>query len=129
VTQGFTELVVLGPDGTSHWEAGGVTISGTRISAPLKPLGPAGKYTIKYNIVSDDGHPVAGTITFNLTVAGPAVSKPAGPVAAPAAAAVSTPDTDPAPLWPWIAGGVLLLFAGAVIASRIVAGKSGSPRG
>jgi methionine-rich copper-binding protein CopC len=132
VAEGFTELVVLGPDGASHWEGGGVTVSGAQVSAPLKPLGPAGKYTVKYHVVSADGHPVSGTVPFTLTVAGPAASRPAAAavsssaVAAPVAAAVPAQDPGTVPLWPWIAGGVVLVLAGAIIANRIVGGRSAS---
>src|SRR5689334_11457195 len=48
----FTELAVLGPDGTSHWEAGPASIVDARVSAPLRPLGPAGVYTIRYRVTS-----------------------------------------------------------------------------
>ncbi|MTD57824.1 hypothetical protein GKO32_28160 [Amycolatopsis sp. RM579] len=36
----------------------------------LRPLGPAGTYTVGCHIVSDDGHPVSDTFTFALTNAG-----------------------------------------------------------
>jgi methionine-rich copper-binding protein CopC len=130
---GFTELVILGPDGTSHWEAGPAKISSTRLSAPLRTLGPAGSYAMHYRVISADGHPVSGTVNFTLTAAGPGT--PATPGAAgnsPAAGAqaaaginpqpaVALPSTtnDTVPAWPWIAGGVVLLGVGIVVARRI----------
>ncbi|WP_410611502.1 copper resistance CopC family protein [Amycolatopsis sp. lyj-109] len=109
----FTELAVLGPDGTSHWEAGPASVVDARVSAPLRPLGPAGSYTIHYRVTSADGHPVTGTIPFRLAVAGPAS-------AAPVAAAVTRPDGDDAvPLWPWITGGAVLLGTGFAVARRL----------
>ncbi|EOD63424.1 copper resistance CopC family protein, partial [Amycolatopsis vancoresmycina] len=83
----FTELSVLGPDGASHWEAGPASVVDARVSAPLRPLGPAGGYTIRYRVTSADGHPVSGTVPFRLTVAGPGG-------AVPAATAVTRPDAD-----------------------------------
>jgi methionine-rich copper-binding protein CopC len=109
----FTELAVLGPDGISHWEAGPASVVDTRVSAPLRPLGPAGSYTIRYRVTSADGHPVSGTIPFRLAVAGPGA-------AMPAAAVVARPDGDgPMPLWPWITGGAVLLGTGFAVARRL----------
>lgn len=43
---------------------GRVAISGTKISIALKaPLNP-GKYTVKYRVVSADGHVVSGSYSF-----------------------------------------------------------------
>ena len=109
----FTELAVLGPDGASHWEAGPVSVVDARVSAPLRPLGPAGTYTIRYRVTSADGHPVSGTVGFRLTVAGPGT-------AAPVTAAVARPDGDgPMPLWPWITGGGVLHGTGFAVARRL----------
>ncbi|HET6710508.1 copper resistance CopC family protein, partial [Amycolatopsis sp.] len=109
----FTELAVLGPDGTSHWEAGPASVVDDKVSAPLRPLGPAGNYTIRYRVTSADGHPVSGTVPFRLTVAGPGA-------AVPAVAAVARQDGDsPVPLWPWITGGAVLLGTGFAVARRL----------
>ncbi len=109
----FTELAVLGPDGTSHWEAGPASVVDARVSAPLSPLGPAGTYTIRYRVTSADGHPVSGTVPFRLTVAG------AG-AAVPATVAAGRPDGDgEVPLWPWITGGAVLLGTGFAVARRL----------
>ncbi|MEU0532660.1 copper resistance CopC family protein [Amycolatopsis tolypomycina] len=106
----FTELAVLGPDGTSHWEAGPASVVDDRVSAPLRPLGPAGAYTIRYRVTSADGHPVSGTVPFRLTVAGPGVAEPA----------VAPQDGDGSvPLWPWLTGGAVLLGTGFAVARRL----------
>ena len=45
---------------------GRVTVSGAKISNALKsPLNP-GKYTVKYRVVSADGHVVSGSYTFTV---------------------------------------------------------------
>jgi methionine-rich copper-binding protein CopC len=109
----FTELAVLGPDGSSHWEAGPASVVDDRLSAPLRPLGPAGVYTIRYRVTSADGHPVSGAVPFRLTVAGPGA-------AAPAAAMTASPGgTGSMPLWPWITGGAVLLGTGFAVARRL----------
>ncbi|MFE3176496.1 copper resistance protein CopC [Amycolatopsis sp. NPDC059090] len=122
--RGFTELAVLGPDGATHWESAAVAVTGPTLSAPVKPLGPAGKYTVEYRVVSADGHPVSGSYSFTLTKAGPGVA----PVAAPPSAA-QAPHAAPAatandasggiPVWVWIAAAAVLLIAGGIVAARI----------
>jgi copper resistance protein C len=127
---GFNELVVLGPGGTSHWEDGKATVVDATISVPVKVLGPAGLYTIKYHVVSADGHPVSGSVAFTLTTAGPANAQPAAVAAPPSAEAAraqtSTPDSEQTPLWPWIAGVVVLVALGVVVARRVAAGPRDS---
>ncbi|HEY3478204.1 MAG TPA: copper resistance CopC family protein [Streptomyces sp.] len=111
VERSFTELVVLGPDGTSHWEAAPASVVDARVSAPLRPLGPAGTYAIRYRVTSADGHPVSGAIPFRLTVAGPGSPVPA--------VTASAPDDNTAPIWPWISGGAVLLGTGFAVARRL----------
>lgn len=117
VQNGFTELIVLGP-GDTHWEGGPPTIDGDSVRAPLRPLGPAGWYTMEYRIVSADGHPVTGAARFQLTVAGSGT--PAGPsgysggalIQPQETATVAAAPTTVASIWPWIVGaGVALILA------------------
>ncbi|WP_410567323.1 copper resistance protein CopC [Amycolatopsis sp. cmx-4-61] len=115
----FTELAVLGPDGASHWEAGSVSIVDGRVAAPLRPLGPAGGYTIRYRVTSADGHPVSGAIPFRLTVPGPGTADPATAAPDTAAMAASPADGGSMPLWPWITGGAVLLGTGFAVARRL----------
>ncbi|WP_243769607.1 copper resistance CopC family protein [Amycolatopsis acidicola] len=115
IESGFNELVVTGPDKTSQWQNGAATVSAEKISVPLRPLGPAGEYTVAYHIVSEDGHPVSGSYTFTLTVAG--TGTPAQGQSAVAGAPAG--DESTVPVWVWVAGGVVLLGAGVVIARRI----------
>ena len=39
-------------------------VGGARVSTKIRIKIPAGKYQIKYRIVSEDGHPVQGSIYF-----------------------------------------------------------------
>lgn len=111
--RGFTELAVLGPDGTSHWEGGPPVVTGEKLSAPLRALGSAGVYTVKYRVVSADGHPVSGAVPFTLTTAG------LGTAAAPKVRTETAVVDDNVPVWPWIAGAALVALAGAFVARRI----------
>jgi copper resistance protein C len=119
----FSTITVIGPDGTD-WHTGPVTANGTTISTALRPLGPAGQYQIGYRVVSDDGHPVTGSVAFTLTAPGPGAAAPAAPQAPPlatppAAAVQPAPDTDQTPVWPWIAGAAVLVGVGVIAALRV----------
>lgn len=114
---GFTELAVLGPDGTSHWEGGAPTIVAEKLSAPLRTLGAAGVYTVKYRVVSADGHPVSGSVPFTLTTSGAGTA--VDPVVQTDTAVVRPAADDAMPVWPWIAGAVLVAIAGVFVARRI----------
>lgn len=113
VESGFTDVEVVGP-GNTYWAAGPPTIEGNTVSAPVGPLGPRGSYTVRYQIVSDDGHPVSGQLAFTLAAAG--TGRPAkGPVGgrvASAQAAASTSTTDqPSVAWLWLAGAAVVAVA------------------
>jgi methionine-rich copper-binding protein CopC len=126
VDPGFATITVVGPDGTSY-QTGDVTGDGGEVRTGVSPLGPAGTYEIGYRVVSDDGHPVSGTVAFTLTAPGPAAAAPSAapePTAAPAPAPAVAPQADAqqsegAPVWPWILGAVVLVGAGAVSALRL----------
>jgi methionine-rich copper-binding protein CopC len=124
VQNGFTELIVLGPDNT-HWEAGPPSIDGDTVRAPLRPLGPAAWYTIEYRIVSADGHPVSGASRFRLTVAGGGT--PGGPSAYSGGALIQPQDAAnvavtpaaAASIWPWIVGAGAALILAFTLARRL----------
>lgn len=55
-------MKVTGPDGLYYGD-GCVTVNGPSVSMPAA-LGPAGDYTLDWQVVSADGHTVSGTIPF-----------------------------------------------------------------
>jgi copper resistance protein C len=128
----FATMSVVGPDGTNY-ATGQVSAAGGQVSTAVSPLGPAGAYEIGYRVVSDDGHPVQGKVSFTLTTPGPgaATASPAAAAVAPTAVATPAPATtavDPqadsrpsegAPIWPWLVGAVILVAAGAAVALRL----------
>ena len=132
MTADFNTLTVIGPD-NAHYETGPITAQGTTVTIGVGPLGPAGRYEIGYRVVSEDGHPVTGSVAFTLTTAGPgaaqaaAASAPAAPstgpaapeAAPPASAAANTTDGGGMPVWPWIVGAVVLVGGGVVAALRL----------
>ena len=124
----FVTVSVVGPNGTQY-QNGVASAAGGQITTALSPLGPAGPYEIGYRVVSDDGHPVTGKVSFTLTAPGPGGALPtpsvaaAAPVPAPAPAAVdpqaSIQQSEGAPVWPWLVGAVVLVSAGAAAALRL----------
>ncbi|MFD8499606.1 copper resistance CopC family protein [Amycolatopsis sp. NPDC059657] len=110
---GFTELVVIGPDSVSHWEAAPPHVSGATVSAPVRTLGSIGQYSVRYRVISADGHPVSGAFGFTLTVAG------GGAPAEVAGHQQATPIDRGFPLWPWISGMIALLITGGLVANRL----------
>ena len=77
-------LTVVGPDGAHH-EQGAVTVRDKVVSVPVGALPQAGQYEIGYRVVSSDGHPVSGSVTFDLTT--PSAPAGAATTGAPAQAA------------------------------------------
>ena len=125
VQDGFTEVELTGPGGT-YWAAGSPTVSGDTVTAPLRPLGPAGHYTIRYRIVSADGHPVSGAAGFTLSTAGGG-SPAAGPVGprsrsansvATSADAAATVSGGGIPFWGWLAAGCAVTVLLGLLAAR-----------
>jgi methionine-rich copper-binding protein CopC len=124
----FSTITVVGPDG-AHYETGDVGAEGGTISTALLPLGPAGQYKIGYRVVSADGHPVSGEVSFTLTTPGPGAgaeapasapaSEPAPAAAPPAEGGGAGGENGGTPIWPWILGAVVLVGGGVVAALRL----------
>jgi hypothetical protein len=104
----FAAMTVVGPDG-NVWSTGEPTVQGAVVSIDVRPLGPAGAYTVNYRVTSADGHVVSGSWSFRLTV--PGTGTP-GPAAASAAAGGGLP------VWPFVVVAVALVAAGALWAVR-----------
>ncbi|GAA3163765.1 hypothetical protein GCM10010466_63370 [Planomonospora alba] len=90
--QGFAQISLTGPDG-ARWEDGKTSVDGAEVSVRVRPLGPAGKYVVGYRILSSDGHPVSGKVTFTLTAPGPGAAAPS-PSASSAGDAGAGPGAD-----------------------------------
>ena len=113
--QGINEITVVDANGGHYEVAGDPTIKDTAVSAKVNALGKAGEYKIGYRILSADGHPVSGELTFTLTKDG------TGTPTAPANADASSGDSGSGgglPVWVWIVGAVVLLGGGMFFALR-----------
>jgi copper resistance protein C len=114
--EGLNSVAVTGPDG-KEWQGGPATVDSNVVSAPVRELGPKGVYTIGYRIVSADGHPVSGKVTFTLTTAGNGTPAPAS--ASTGSAAPATGENSGLPIWVWLVGAGVLLGAGLFVALRM----------
>lgn len=96
----FAAMTVVGPD-ANLWAVGDTQVNGAVVSVALRPLGPAGRYTVNYRVTSADGHVVSGSWSFTVTTS---------TTATPGPAASTSAQQGRMPLWPFIIG------AGALIA-------------
>ena len=123
VNPDFVAVKVRGPGGSET--AGKPAVDGTAVTQALADDLPAGKHTVTYRVVSTDGHPVSGTVTFTSTAA-PASASPsptasATPTPSPTASVVASPETtvtaEPASedsgggATPWLVVGAVVLLA------------------
>jgi methionine-rich copper-binding protein CopC len=104
----FVAMTVVGPD-RNLWSAGEPTVEGPVASIGVRPLGPAGTYTVNYRVTSADGHVVSGSWSFRLMVAS---------TGAPGPAAAATTTDNGIPAWPFAVVAVLLIGAGGFWAVR-----------
>jgi copper resistance protein C len=116
--QGYNTVNVVGPDG-SYWTDGQVRVEGNSVIAPLRELGPAGVYTVGYRVLSNDGHPLPGKITFTLTTAGKGTPAPPPQNADQAGQQAQPAESGGMPIWPWIAGAVVVVVLGLILALRL----------
>ncbi|MDV7355131.1 copper resistance protein CopC [Rhodococcus oxybenzonivorans] len=111
----FAALTVVGSDG-AQWGRSEPVVDGRLLSVDLDGLGAAGQYTVAFRVVSSDGHPIAGTYTFDLTQAS---ATPAAGTALSATTAANTSQAQRAvesggfPVW-------ILLVIGVVVVGGAV---------
>jgi len=118
-------IVVTAPDG-ARLDSGEAVIKGTKATQALKPLAIAGAHTVRYRIVSADGHVVSSQYTFTYRPATSATtSSSASPeaTAEPSATPVSAEDdlgsAGSNNAAPFIIGGlVVVIVGGSAIALR-----------
>ena len=105
----FAAMTVVGPDG-NLWSTGPAEIKGAVASVALRPLGPAGTYTVNYRVTSADGHVVNGSWSFDLTEAGNGTPGPR--------VAQTADDANGVPVWPFVALAAVIVGVGAWVAVR-----------
>jgi hypothetical protein len=109
-------------------EVGPVEVEGDTVSVAWPQSSPAGEFRAAYRVVSADGHPIAGTITFTVEQAVGAVeATPAAASASPIASASPTTTDTSVPAGPtpeqgdadagflaWVLGIGLAILLGAM---------------
>lgn len=97
----FARIAVTGPDG-ARYEQGEVGVQGTTVFIGVRSPAPPGAYSIGYRIVSNDGHPVTGTVNVTVTGDG-STAAPPSPTAPANAALPSAPvSTGGSGTWVWV---------------------------
>lgn len=101
-----------------NWIDGDIVVNGETVTIPLADGMPGAAYEVRWQVVSEDGHPVAGVIPFTIESPTPTPTPtatesqaPASPE--PAAAGEDTAGGPPAALL--IGGGVVVLAAVAAL--------------
>jgi copper resistance protein C len=131
VTPAANTVTIAGADGTS-WTVGQPSIAGAVVTVPVQPAGPAGAYTLAWQVVSSDGDAITGTIAFTMAVAAapPTTSTTVPTSTTTEAPPTTTVDAAPAanedsgvPVWVWILIGVAVLLAATVVGARVAGGK------
>ena len=114
---------------------------GTDVIFPWPPQAPPGEYSIAYRVVSADGHPVTGTVSFSYAATAPEPSAPepsssdsapsaqsstpassptaSAPFASPANDSLPSSSADSSSVTPFVATGIVLLL-GVIAASAII---------
>ncbi|MFE7565658.1 copper resistance protein CopC [Streptomyces sp. NPDC057539] len=64
MTQDYAKVAVTGPRGDAV--LGDPEVKGEVVSVRLAPASPPGRYEVGYRVVSADGHPVSGSLTFTV---------------------------------------------------------------
>ena len=88
----FVKVAVQGPDGSET--AGSPRVSGREVTQALATDLPAGEHVVTFRVVSTDGHPVSGTLTFTTTAA---PTRSPEPTASASSTASSSASAAPSP--------------------------------
>ncbi|MBN9612925.1 MAG: copper resistance protein CopC [Actinobacteria bacterium] len=122
--EGTNLIQVIGPDGR-YYETACPTLSGPLVTSPVEP-GAAGEYTVRWRIVSSDGHPITGEyeVGYRPKQAGTAKGS-ASPKCGAIAPGSETPDTETtepaASTGVWVGIGVGgLVLVGVVLAVWLI---------
>lgn len=97
VNEEFLQVKVEGPGGDET--DGAPTVDGSTVTQALPADLPAGEHEVTYRVVSVDGHPVSGSLTFTTTqeAASASPTPSATPTPSETASASATPSSTPTP--------------------------------
>ncbi|MGH3679382.1 MAG: copper resistance CopC family protein [Natronosporangium sp.] len=109
------EGTISGPGG-DRMEAGPARLDGTTLVIPMRDTTDSGRFTVEFSVVSSDGHPVSGSIGFEVTEPPPATTTAAPATSKVEPAHTSREPDSGGPWWPWL---VALGVAGAGAAAAV----------
>lgn len=115
-TQGAVVLVI--DESGRDWATGDVEVAGNTVTATVEPGMPVAGYQVRWQVVSEDGHPISGIVPFTIGDAEPMTATQAptdadSPAYVPDASDQTPNETD---------GGLrVLLVGGAGAAIAVVA--------
>jgi methionine-rich copper-binding protein CopC len=115
----FATVVVNSVDGR-NWVSGAPQVAGAELRASLNSDVPAGAYTVGYRVVSADGHPVSGSVTFTVAGAPGASAQPTPSAAVTPPTTVETP-TAAGPLGTDTKQSILIAGAGGLLLGGAIA--------
>ncbi|WP_353114078.1 copper resistance CopC family protein [Microbacterium sp.] len=141
--EGTAQVQVTDPSGKVVTD-GAPLVEGPVVTQKLTEGGPAGVYRVAWKVVSGDGHPIAGELSFTVTTGTEPTPDPTtAPTTEPTRAATAPPVTtaptsqpadggSPSPwLWVLIAAGALVIAAIIVwlvaLSRRKSAGEGAAP--
>lgn len=115
INPAFAQIVVADAADIAHSMT--PVVAGPKVTSPLPDGLPEGKVSVRYRVVSKDGHPISGAVTFTLTSGkdpGAAGAAATGAAAAPKGAPAGQESSGAAGGSGWIYG--LTAFAALVLA-------------
>lgn len=93
--ESLTGAVVLVVDASGKdWVSGEVTVAGRTVTAPLEADMPTAGYQVRWQVVSEDGHPIAGAIPFTIGDAEPMTTESSATDETGASSEASSEQTD-----------------------------------
>lgn len=106
-----------------NWAEGDVAVLDTVATQAVRPGAPAGKYTVKWRLVSSDSHPIEGEFSFAATAATAGQAVGAGPlqsVQAPTEAAPAPVQDNSSVPWSVFAliGALIVVVVAMVVVAR-----------
>ncbi|ALE04685.1 hypothetical protein AL755_01170 (plasmid) [Arthrobacter sp. ERGS1:01] len=116
-----SQVNVVDAAGT-NWSVGSVDVLDNVATQNIKGGAPAGKYTVKWRLVSSDSHPIEGQFTFTTSAAGSASGAVAGPVQSLQQVIAPVPEQAPTSGGvPWSVVGLIGVLVVVVVAMIVVA--------
>ncbi len=92
----FVRLIATDPAGATG-DLAVTAVEGPTVTADWPADAAGGEWTVSYRVVSQDGHPIEGGITFSYAAPAPTSPAPAPTSAAPTTAAPTSASSSPQP--------------------------------